>query len=164
MGRRPLKTFTRTISHFINLCDNRYRCLDLTDSWTTTSVRSTCNISACLVVPPSLAVTDKANHLLTLSRVCSWRSLTFVVGNSREIRAGGKHASNVGRTLPVVPVAIPSRGHRWAAQILPLRTPVDSGSYHKVKPGGITLDGTLEMVRQRHQRSELKRYNLVSPR
>ena len=41
MGRRPLKTFTRTISHFINLRDNRYRCLDLTDSRTTTAARST---------------------------------------------------------------------------------------------------------------------------
>src|ERR1041384_4162904 len=27
-------------------------------------------------------------------------------------------------------------------------TPVDSGSYHQVKPRGVTLNGTLEMVRQ----------------
>src|ERR1041385_4860661 len=31
-------------------------------------------------------------------------------GNSREIRAGAKHASNIGRTLPVVPDAIPLAG------------------------------------------------------
>ena len=34
--------------------DNRYRCLDLTDSRTTTTVRTTSNVSACPVVPPSL--------------------------------------------------------------------------------------------------------------
>src|ERR1041384_5440564 len=45
---------------------------------------------------------------------------------------------------------------------LPLKTPVDSGSYQQVQPGGVTLDGALEMVRQRHQRNELKRTILVS--
>jgi len=47
---------------------------------------------------------------------------------------------------------------------LPVRILVDLGSYQQVKPGGITLDGTLEVVRQRHQRNELKRKILVSPR
>src|SRR3954464_14282056 len=40
-------------SHFNNLCDNRYRCLDLTDSRSTTTVRTTSNIGTCPVVPPS---------------------------------------------------------------------------------------------------------------
>ena len=55
MGRRPLKTFTRTISHFINLRDNRYRCLDLTDSRTTTAARSTpiTRASGCLPCRPT---------------------------------------------------------------------------------------------------------------
>src|SRR3954470_21698165 len=47
---------------------------------------------------------------------------------------------------------------------LPSRTPVDSGSYQQVQPGGVTLDGALEMVRQRYQWNELKRIILVSPR
>ena len=38
------------------LRDNRYRCLDLTDSRTTTAVRTTSNVGACPVVPPSLCV------------------------------------------------------------------------------------------------------------
>src|SRR3954469_23187622 len=40
---------------------------------------------------------------------------------------------------------------------LPSRTPVDSGSYQEVQPGGVTLDVTLEMVRQRNRWNELKR-------
>src|ERR1041385_5882025 len=46
-------------------------------------------------------------------------------GNSREIRAGAKHASNVGRTLPVVPDAIPLAGTTGLPDFLPLRTTVD---------------------------------------
>ena len=71
---------------------------------------------------------------------------------------------HVGRTLPVVPDDIPLAGTVGSPDFLSLRTPVDSGPYRQVKPGGVTLDGTLEVVRQSHQRSELKRYNLVSPR
>src|SRR3954468_20732603 len=41
------------LSIFIILRDNRYRCLDLTDSRSTTTVRTTSNIGACSVVPPS---------------------------------------------------------------------------------------------------------------
>src|ERR1041385_702239 len=51
--------------------DNRYRCPLLNESWTTTAVRTTSNVGACPVVPPTLAVTIKENRLLTLSRVCS---------------------------------------------------------------------------------------------
>src|SRR3954462_9206574 len=51
--------------------NNRYRCPYLNESRSTTSVRYTSNIGACPVFPPTPAVTDKVNHLLTLSRVCS---------------------------------------------------------------------------------------------
>src|SRR3954465_16030697 len=37
----------------ITLRDNRYRCLDLTDPRSTTAARTTSNIGACPVVPPS---------------------------------------------------------------------------------------------------------------
>src|SRR4051812_26258994 len=51
--------------------NNRYRCPYLNESRSTTTLRSTSNIGACPVVPPTRAVTDKLNRLLTLSRVCS---------------------------------------------------------------------------------------------
>src|SRR3954464_11315427 len=53
-------------------------------------------------------------------------------------------------------------GTNRSPESLPSRTPVDSGSYQQVQPGGVTLDGTLEMVRQRHQWNELKTIILVS--
>ena len=59
---------------------------------------------------------------------------------------------------------IPCAGTVGSPDSLPLWTPVGLGSYQQVKPGGVTLDGTLEVVQQRHQRSELKRNILVSPR
>ena len=36
-----------------------------------TVARTTSNVGACPIVPPTHAVTDKVNRLLTLSRVCS---------------------------------------------------------------------------------------------
>src|SRR3954469_15159028 len=51
--------------------DNHYRCPLLNESRTTTAVRTTSNVGACPVVPPTRAVTNKVNRLLTLSRVCS---------------------------------------------------------------------------------------------
>src|ERR1041384_8088503 len=51
--------------------DNHYRCSYLSESWTTTAVRSTSNVGACPVIPPTCAVTNKVNRLLTLTRVCS---------------------------------------------------------------------------------------------
>src|ERR1041384_4212510 len=51
--------------------NNRDRCPYLSESRSTTAVRTTSNIGACPVVPPTRAVTDKVNRLLTLSRVCS---------------------------------------------------------------------------------------------
>src|SRR4051794_32532034 len=50
---RPLKSSAEPFSILINLRDNRYRCLDLTDPWSTTAVRTTSNVGACPVVPPS---------------------------------------------------------------------------------------------------------------
>src|SRR4051812_41445905 len=40
----------------------------------------------------------------------------------------------------------PCAGTVGSPDSLPSRTPVDSSAYHQVKPGGITLDGTLEEV------------------
>src|SRR3954468_22807816 len=51
--------------------NNRDRCPYLSESRSTTAVRSISKIGACPVVPPTRAVTDKVNRLLTLSRVCS---------------------------------------------------------------------------------------------
>src|SRR3954463_13096598 len=58
----------------------------------------------------------------------------------------------------------PCAGTDGSPDSLPSRTPVDSGPYQQVQPGGVTLDGAPEMVRQSHQWKELKRIILVSPR
>src|SRR3954471_20574994 len=58
----------------------------------------------------------------------------------------------------------PCAGTDGSPDSLPSRTQVDSGPYQQVQPGGVTLDGTLEMVRQSHQWKEQKRIILVSPR
>src|SRR4051812_29622405 len=58
----------------------------------------------------------------------------------------------------------PCAGTVESPDSLPSRTPVGSGPYQQVQPGGVTLDGALEMVRQSHQWKELKRIILVSPR
>src|SRR3954464_6408403 len=58
------------LSILLSFCrDNRYRCPLLNESRTTTAVRTTSNIGACPVVPPTRAVTNKVNRLLPLSRV-----------------------------------------------------------------------------------------------
>src|SRR4051812_42269166 len=60
------------LSILLVICrNNRYRCPYLDESRSTTAVRSTSNVDACHVVPPTRVVTDKVNRLLTLSRVCS---------------------------------------------------------------------------------------------
>src|SRR3954465_13709090 len=73
--------------------NNRYRCPYLSESWSTTVVRSTSNVGACPVVPPTRAVTDKVNRLLTLSRVC-FEELDF--------RTTG-YPSAANRTRPTAP-------------------------------------------------------------
>src|ERR1041385_2136541 len=50
---RPLKSSAEPFSILISLRDNHYRCLDLTDPRSTTAVRTTSNVGACPVVPPS---------------------------------------------------------------------------------------------------------------
>ena len=109
------------------------------------------------------AVTDKVNRLLTLSRDAHEELDFRVFGNSRGQRTESKYTST-----SVVPSLSSrrntSRGFRWVTRLLPSRTPVDSGSYQQVQPGGVTPDGALEMVRQRFQWNELKRIILVSPR
>ena len=55
------------------------------------------------------AVTDKVNRLLTLSLVCSEELDFRDFGSSRGQRSKSKYASNVGRTLPVVPSQYLSR-------------------------------------------------------
>src|SRR3954467_11078999 len=50
---------------------NRDRCPYLSESRTTTTSRSTSNFGAYPIAPPTRAVTDKVNRLLSLSRVCS---------------------------------------------------------------------------------------------
>src|SRR3954471_6861176 len=55
------------------------------------------------------AITNKVNRLLTLSRVCSEELDFRDFGSSRGQRSESKYASNVGRTLPVVPSQYLSR-------------------------------------------------------
>ena len=60
------------LSILLSFCrNNLYRCPYLNESRSTTAVRSTSNVGACPVIPPTRAVTIKVNRLLTLSRVCS---------------------------------------------------------------------------------------------
>src|SRR4051812_34950629 len=150
--------------HFINLRDNRYRCLDLTDSRSTTATRTTSNIGDCSVVPPSHCGYHQGGPSPYLdSRRSRGARLSVISVNLAD--------NNQSPSTPVTSVvpSLPSRrntsrGYRWVTRLLPSRTPVDSGSYQQVQPGGVTLDGTLEMVLQRQQRNELKRIILVSPR
>src|SRR3954471_13430720 len=91
------------------------------------------------------AVTNKVNRLLTLSRVC-FEELDFHdFGSSRGQRSDSKYASNVGRTLPVVPSQYLSRvplGH----PTLTFKTSVardpkaELWSRHQVEPRGLLLD------------------------
>ena len=76
MGRRPLKIFTRTLSHFIIISRTTVivaRLVNTTDNEQQQGPPPLPEpVTACPVVPSSYAVTDKVNRLLTLSRVCSW--------------------------------------------------------------------------------------------
>src|ERR1041384_449544 len=147
MAYSQLKTFTEPLSILINLRDNRYRCLDLTDPRTTTSVRTTSTSVPALSSHQVSAVTNKVSRLLTLSRMCapggarlSW------FGNSRGQRSGSKHTGTL-----VVPSLSSrrntSRGHRWVARLLTFRTTV-------------TQDPMA--VRQSQPRVEYKDYSLIA--
>src|SRR3954466_2523685 len=109
MAYSQLKTSTEPFSILINLRDNRYRCLDLTDSRSTTAARTTSASVPALSSHQVTAVTNKVNRLLTLSRDAH-KELDFRdFGNSRGQRSEYKYTSNVGRALPVVPSQYLSR-------------------------------------------------------
>src|SRR3954467_4443046 len=69
-----------------------------------TAVRSTSNIGACPVVPPTRVVTNKVNHLLTLSRVCSeeldFRTTGHLTATSKDKAHGGIRLSCCFDTIP----------------------------------------------------------------
>src|SRR3954466_3895139 len=130
MAYSQLKTFTEPFSILINLRDNRYRCLDLTDPRTTTAARTT---STSVPAPSShqvTAVTNKVNRLLTLSRVCSWRSSTFRGLVTLAANDQGPSTPVHWSYPPCRPVAIPLAGTVGSPDFLPLRTPVGSSPYH----------------------------------
>src|SRR3954471_5039566 len=115
-------------------------------------------------LPRHLAVTNKVKRLLTLSRVCSEELDFRDFGSSRGQRSESKYASNVGRTLPVIPSQYLSRvplGHptltfkdtRWF-RFLP------TSATRRSHSRWYTRDGSTET----HQWNELKRNILVSPR
>src|ERR1043165_9607049 len=93
------------------------------------------------------AVTLKVNRLITLSRDAH---------EERDFRTTG-HLTATSKDRPrwypsVLPFRYnPCAGTDGSPESLPSRTPVDSGAYQQVQLGGVTLDSTLEMVRQRHQ-------------
>src|SRR3954466_12194389 len=95
------------LSIFLIFCrDNHYRCSYLSESRTMTAVRSTSNIGACPVVPPTRAVTDKVNRLLTLSLVCSEELDFRTTGN---LSATSKDQTHDGIRLSCGSDTIPAR-------------------------------------------------------
>src|SRR3954469_22089545 len=100
--------------------NNRDRCPYLSESRSTTAVRSTSNICACPVVPPTRAVTNKVNRLLTLSRVCSeeldFRTTGHLTATSTDQAHGGIRLSYRSDTIPALaPLGHPTpylQGHQ----------------------------------------------------
>src|ERR1043165_9167915 len=136
----------------------------LDESWTTTAARST-------------PITRASGHLpCRPTNSCGYQQgepspylVSCLLRRARlsYYRASHGHEQGPGPRwyLPVLPFRYnPCAGTVGPPDSLPSRTPVGSGSYRQVQPGGVTLDGTLEIVRQRHQWNELKRNILVSPR
>src|SRR3954470_20861006 len=86
----------------------------------TTAARSTSNIGACPVVPPTRAVTDKMNRLLTLSRVCSeeldFRTTGYLLATSKDQTHDGIRLSCRSDTIPAqAPLGHPTpylQGHQ----------------------------------------------------
>ena len=122
------------------LRDNRYRCLDLTDSRTTTAVRATSNVGACPVVPPSLCgyrQGEPSPYLVScvLLEELDFRSLVTLAANDQG------PSTPVHRSYPPCrPVAIPLAGTVGSPVSLPCGHR-GSGPYPQVKTGGITLIG-----------------------
>ena len=116
----------------------------LGESRTTTAARSTNNVGACPVVPPTHAVTNKVNLLLILSRVCSeeldFRTTGHLTATIKDQTHDGIRLSCRSDTIPArAPLGHPTpylQGHQS------VQVPTK-----QVKPGGITLDGTHEVVR-----------------
>src|ERR1044071_10414044 len=123
MAYSQLKTSAEPFRILINLRDNRYRCLDLTDPRTTTAARTPVTSVPALSSHQVTAVTNKVNHLLTLSRVAHEEHDFHDFGNSHGQRSESKYTSNVGRTLPVVPSQYLSRV-LWGHPTLTFRTSV----------------------------------------
>src|SRR4051812_32676242 len=90
--------------------DNHYRCSYLSESRTTTTVRSTNNIGACPVVPPTRAVTYKVNRL-----AYALKSSTFVLQGISRPRA--RTRPTMVSVCPAVPIQS-LRGHRWVTRLL----------------------------------------------
>src|ERR1041385_394804 len=113
------------LSIFLIFCrDNRYRCPLLNESRTTTTVRTTSNIGACPDVPPTRAVTNKANCLLTMSHVWSMKSSTFVQQDICRPRTvpGPPHTGGIHLTCRSA--KIPCAGTVGSPDTLPVRTTV----------------------------------------
>src|SRR4051812_23027940 len=122
-------------------------------------------MAACPVIPPTLCGYQQGepspylvSRLLRRARL-SYNRISF----SHEQFPGLPHTGGI-HLMTCRSAKIPCAGTVGSPDSLPLRTPVGSGSYQQVKPGGVTLDGTLVMVRLSHQRNELKRNILVSSR
>src|SRR3954463_6472730 len=95
------------------------------------AVRTTSNVGACPVIPPTLAVTDKVNRLLTLSHVCS-EELDF---QYNRVSLGHEQGPGPRWYPPVLPFRCnPCAGTVGSPDSLPSSTPVVSGSYQQVKP------------------------------
>src|SRR3954469_23313500 len=151
--------------NFIIIClDNRYRCPYLGESRTTTVARSTPITRAGGRLP--CRPTNSCGYQQGES---SSYLISLVLFEEPNFRTTGYLTANEQGPGPRwYPPVLPSRYNPFAGTIgspdsLPVRTLVGSGSYQQVKPGGITLDGTLEGGRQRHQQNELKMNILVSP-
>src|SRR3954471_15316300 len=126
-----------------------------------TAARTTSIVGACPVVPPTLCGYRQGetspylvSRLLRKARLSYYRA---------------SHGHEQGPDPRWYPSVLPFRynscvGTMGSPDSLPSRRLVDSGPYQQVQPGGVTLDGELEMVRQSNQWKELKRIILVSPR
>src|SRR3954466_3284837 len=142
MAYSQLKTSTEPFSILINLRDNRYRCLDLTDPRTTTAARTT---STSVPAPSShqvTAVTNKVNRLLTLSRVLleelDFRGLVTLAANEQ-----GPSTPVHWSYPPCRPVAIPLAGIAGSPDFLPEGQPFTGPYGGKTKSSSSGVQGLL---------------------
>src|SRR3954470_16473138 len=111
------------------------------------AARSTSNFGACPVVPPTLyGYRQGEPSPYLVSRLLRRARLSYY-----RVSLGHEQGPGPRWYPPVQPFRYnPCPGTVGSPDYLPSRTPVDSGSYQQVQLGGGTLDGTLEMVRQRY--------------